>query len=193
MRGPGSSNKIIRSSATRVASLPSRRYAAGSDRPGPAQRLDVTDGCRASATPRAGRTGQAAGSRPNAFTRRRAVLGRPVAFCSWCSRRSSCHPLSRWRGVRIHRLCDGRLTFANFSSIVPRLLRADLLSNTVVFALSSTTLSFVFRVAARMVCRAYECSLPENRLRFGVHSVSLFRRSSRCSAGSSCWVRGTAR
>ena len=38
----------------------------------------------------------------------------------------------------------GALTFANFSSIVPRMLRADLMSNTVVFALSSTTLSFVF-------------------------------------------------
>jgi len=38
----------------------------------------------------------------------------------------------------------GGVTFGNFRDIFPRLLRADLLSNTLVFALSSTTVSFVF-------------------------------------------------
>lgn len=38
----------------------------------------------------------------------------------------------------------GELTFGNFSSILPRLLRADLLANTLIFALSATTVSFVF-------------------------------------------------
>jgi iron(III) transport system permease protein len=38
----------------------------------------------------------------------------------------------------------GDLTTQNFRDIVPRLLRADLLANTFVFAISATTLSFVF-------------------------------------------------
>jgi iron(III) transport system permease protein len=38
----------------------------------------------------------------------------------------------------------GQFSFENFGSILPRLLRADLLSNTFVFALSATAVSFVF-------------------------------------------------
>ena len=38
----------------------------------------------------------------------------------------------------------GEVTFENFSGIMPRLLRADLLSNTFIFAVSATTVSFVF-------------------------------------------------
>ena len=38
----------------------------------------------------------------------------------------------------------GELTLQNFRDIAPRLLRADLLANTLVFALSATAISFVF-------------------------------------------------